>query len=65
VVGLRVNSLPAPICIDDPRPHFSFKLDGGGRRGVASEGYEIILRGGGGGHPVDHPVLWSSGKVSM
>lgn len=59
VTGLRVNSLVAPLTIDDPRPHFSFKLDGAGKRGVASQGYEVILREAG----VSAPI-WASGKVA-
>eukprot|EP01043_Picozoa_sp_COSAG02_P075008 COSAG02_NODE_15268_length_1187_cov_1.545037_1_plen_259_part_01 len=59
VTGLRVNSLVAPLTIDDPRPHFSFKLDGAGKRGVASQGYEVILREAG----VSAPI-WTSGKVT-
>ena len=57
VAGLRVNSLESPITIDDLRPHFSWKLDGGGQRAVLSEGYELVLSQGG-------KHLWASGKVT-
>jgi hypothetical protein len=38
---LKVNALPAPITIDDPRPHFSWHIDGGSTRGIVAVGYEI------------------------
>ena len=55
---LRVNTLDAPITIDDPRPHFSWRVNGGGKRGVVAEGYEIVVSG------ADGAALWSSGKVT-
>jgi hypothetical protein len=56
---LRVNSLDAPITIDDPRPHFSFRINGAGKRAVVSEAYEIELSDEATGRS-----LWSSGKVA-
>jgi hypothetical protein len=57
--NLRVNSLPDPLVIDDPRPFFSWNLNGAGERGVVSEAYEIVLREVGA-----TAVIWASGKVS-
>lgn len=58
VSDLRVNSLDSPITIDDPRPHFSFRINGAGKRAVVSEGYEIVLG------TEDGQLLWESGKVT-
>jgi alpha-L-rhamnosidase len=60
VEALKVNSLVEPISIDVPRPHFSWKINGCGARGVVADAYEIVLRSGGGGSA----ELWASGKVS-
>jgi alpha-L-rhamnosidase len=56
--NLRVNMLNDPLVIDDPRPFFSWKVNGAGGRGVVSEAYEIVLRLGSAGR-----IIWASGKV--
>lgn len=58
IEGLKVNSLPSPITIDDPAPHFSWVLRSP-VRGVAATGYELEVT-----DRLTGAVLWSTGEVS-
>jgi hypothetical protein len=59
VTTLKVNSLPSPITIDDPRPHFSWHVDGGSVRHVLASAYEIEVREASSG-----AVVWVSGVIA-
>ena len=59
--SLRVNSMREPNSIDDPRPHFSFRIDAAGQRAVVTQGYEIqVHRVHANGTTV---MVWASGVV--
>ena len=55
VQSLKVNSLPSPITIDDPSPHFSWVLSSP-TRGVVASGYELEVR---------HVYVHEDGTVSL
>ena len=57
LVGLKVNSLPDPITIDDPAPHFSWVVNNPDR-GVTVDGYELEVR-----NRLTGESVWSTGKV--
>lgn len=56
---MRVNMLPAPITIDDPKPHFSWTIEGGTFRGIVGTGYSIQMR-----NIATGAMVWDSGKVT-
>lgn len=62
-VELRVDTVRAPLGIDDPAPHFSWQLHDT-TRGARQSAYEVQVATTAGGLAEDKIDIWDSGRIS-